>query len=149
MSTASDLVTAVRQAAVAIAPDVAATLAYAIEPLAAHSAGADYVVAAFALPPAARQHATRILDAWARHPQLPGAAIALMLQVASETAETLRDASTVDVVWTGPSSYEVPTYPTALALADVIRETRDRLLLVAFSSTEVPTVLNDLRNKME
>lgn len=96
-------------------------------------------VAAFA------SEAGRLVDAWSEHaPRLPGAAIALALEAASQTASSVQGGQTVDVVWTGPTTPQVPVRLTRAVLTEVIRAATDELLIVSFAAYRVQSVLDEI-----
>jgi putative cardiolipin synthase len=89
--------------------------------------------------------AGRLVDAWSEHaPQLPGAAIALALEAASQTATSVQGGQTVDIVWTGPTTPQVPVRLTRAVLTEVIRAATDELLIVSFAAYRVQSVVDEI-----
>ncbi len=103
-------------------------------------------VSADAAPANAHVQATlsSLLSAWHDAPDLPGSAMALALRSAAASFREARDAQTVDVVWTGPTSHGVPVRRTREVLIDVIGEAREELLMVSFAAYKVRVVLDAL-----
>jgi putative cardiolipin synthase len=88
-----------------------------------------------------RQAAHRILDTWR---DLPGEAVALALRCAARATAVTRAEQSIDVVWTGPQSREVPVRLTRAVLVDVIRAARERLIVVSFTAYRVAVVVEEL-----
>ncbi len=88
-----------------------------------------------------RQAAHRILDAWQ---DLPGEAVALALHTAARAITSARAEQSIDVVWTGPQTREVPVRLTRAVLVDVIRAARERLIVVSFTAYRVAVVVEEL-----
>ncbi len=89
--------------------------------------------------------AGRLIDTWSRHrPELAGVALALALRAAARTAESLRAAQTIDVVWTGPTTPHVPVRLTRAVLLEVIRTAERHLILTSFAAYGVQPVLDAL-----
>ncbi len=88
-----------------------------------------------------RQAAHRILDAWQ---DLPGGAVALALRSAARAVAAARTEQSIDVVWTGPQTREVPVRLTRAVLVDVIRAARERLIVVSFAAYRVAVVVEEL-----
>jgi phosphatidylserine/phosphatidylglycerophosphate/cardiolipin synthase-like enzyme len=112
--------------------------------LARHDRASDrarITVPAAVATPAFRQAAYRILDAWR---DLPGEAVALALRSAARAATVTRAEQSIDVVWTGPQSREVPVRLTRAVLLDVIRAARERLIVVSFTAYRVAMVVEEL-----
>jgi phosphatidylserine/phosphatidylglycerophosphate/cardiolipin synthase-like enzyme len=100
--------------------------------------------------PAFQEHTQRLLAAWsASRSALAGSAVALALRAAVRSVEAERESEDIEIVWTGPSSGEVPVRLTREALIDVIRAARDSLIVVSFAAYKVDLVLNELRAAVE
>ncbi len=96
-------------------------------------------VAAFAA------EAGRLVDAWGDHASdLSGKAVALALRTAARTADAGRASQSIDVVWTGPTTTQVPVRLTRAVLLEVIRSAHHQLLLVSFAAYRVQVVLDEL-----
>lgn len=145
MTAPTPLQEAIRAAAVTLTPGHLLAMADAVEhsdgwhPTAVHRAHRKVVT------PVSRQHATAICQAWHdTDAQLSGAAVALGLRTAAATAEAMRSQQSVELVWTGPDSHEVPVRLTADALREVILAAHNDLLLLSFSSFAVRDLIEDL-----
>jgi phosphatidylserine/phosphatidylglycerophosphate/cardiolipin synthase-like enzyme len=112
--------------------------------LARHDGASDrarVTVPAAVATPAFRQAAYRILDAWR---DLPGEAVALALRCAASAAAITRAEQSIDLVWTGPQTREVPVRLTRAVLVDVIRAAHERLIVVSFTAYRVAVVVEEL-----
>ena len=69
-----------------------------------------------------------------------GGSVALALTAALHAARRERARQSVDIVWTGPETREVPVRLTRAALMDVIRSATGRLVLVSFAAYRVREV---------
>lgn len=92
----------------------------------------------------ARAHVRRLLDAWGADPSTTGSALALALRAGAEATQRLRASQSIDVVWTGPASPEVPVKLTGDVLRDVVRSAADNLVLVSFAAYRVPGVVEEI-----
>jgi cardiolipin synthase C len=98
-------------------------------------------VAAFA------SEAGRLVDAWGQGaPEMSGAAIALALEASHQTATSVQSAQTVDIVWTGPTTPQVPVRLTRAVLTEVIRAATAELLIVSFAAYRVQSVLDEIED---
>jgi phosphatidylserine/phosphatidylglycerophosphate/cardiolipin synthase-like enzyme len=93
--------------------------------------------------PRVQEVARIVVDAWPEG--LPGAAVALALRAASQAVEELNAEQSLDIVWTGPASAEVPVRRTLAVLLEVIRAARQRLTMVSFAAYKVEDVAVELR----
>src|SRR3989442_14804864 len=84
--------------------------------------------------PAFRRAASGILDAWAAEPGVHGPVVAAALWAAVDTAEAVRATQGLDVVWTGPSSAEVPVRLTREVLLEVIGGAASALIIVSYAA---------------
>ncbi len=84
-------------------------------------------------------------QAWSREPETTGFGIALALRSAALTAERMRSASSLEVVWTGPTSNEVPVRKSAQVLERLIDDARRRLIIVSFAAYKVNSIEERLR----
>lgn len=138
------LISALQKAASTLPRTLLHSIANAVEahPLASDRARRDAVRSV--VPTTARENALSICDAWQMAcPTLPGAAVALALRSVAATATALRDAQTVELVWTGPVT-SVPTRSTRQALVDLTREAKHTLLLVSFSAYRDQGIIDEL-----
>lgn len=108
---------------------------------ATHSGPTDAARAeVLAIVPTARYRdaARAVLDAWPEG--LSGAAVALTLRTATRAQSTVREEEQVEIVWTGPSTAEVPLRHTHAVLVDVIRRAQHQLIAVSFAAYRVEDV---------
>jgi putative cardiolipin synthase len=95
--------------------------------------------------PRYREIALALLDEWtSKASDLPGSAVALALRSASRTLEQEQHRESVDIVWTGPTTAEVPVRLTREALIDVIRAAQEKLIIVSFAAYKVEVIVNEL-----
>jgi phosphatidylserine/phosphatidylglycerophosphate/cardiolipin synthase-like enzyme len=85
-----------------------------------------------------RDAARSVLDAWPDG--LPGAAVALALRTSGPALATVRDEQRLEIVWTGPSTPEVPLRHTHAVLVEVIGAARHRLVAVSFAAHRVDEI---------
>jgi phosphatidylserine/phosphatidylglycerophosphate/cardiolipin synthase-like enzyme len=139
-----DLRSAIQRAVVELPTNQLHKLAAACQPFETPDAIARHL-ALNAVPTAVfRHHVAAICAAWVAAPSVPGAALALALRAAADAAAEVRDTQRVEVVWTGPSSPEVPVRATSAVLADLIDEAATELILVSFAAYKVPAILDRL-----
>lgn len=84
-------------------------------------------------------------NAWLQEPATLGATVALALRTSALTADRMRNATSVEVVWTGPTSNEVPVRKSAQVLERLIDDARRRIVIVSFAAYKVPSVDDRLR----
>jgi phosphatidylserine/phosphatidylglycerophosphate/cardiolipin synthase-like enzyme len=95
--------------------------------------------------PHARAAADGLIATWqAEAPDVSPDALALALRGAAQGATQRRADQTLELVWTGPETQEIPLRQTAQALLDVIRAARNRLTIVSFAITRVASVEAEL-----
>lgn len=142
----SPLAEAVAGAARALAPAHVEALAAAVE--GATGCSPSVVAAATrAVPsPSFQALAQAVLDAWTRESEVPGAAVALALRTALMSVQAAVAEQSVEIVWTGPTTPEVPLRRTDVVLAEVIAAARARLVLVSFAAYKVPSVVAALED---
>jgi phosphatidylserine/phosphatidylglycerophosphate/cardiolipin synthase-like enzyme len=112
---------------------------------AARCSGAAEAVRAnlhYLVPTAAFERVTRrLVEAWQ---ESSGQAVALGLRAAVRAVAAARADQTIDIVWTGPQTPEVPVRLTRAVLVDVIRSAAERLVIVSFAAYKVALVINEL-----
>lgn len=121
------LLAAVLAAAESLPPAAVETLARSAE-INAIDLGAGLAHSQF------RSHADSVRAAWQEQPEVPGAQVAAMLRAAAGARLAVVSVATLDVVWTGPSSYVVPSRTTEAVVLDVIAAARKHLLLVTYAA---------------
>lgn len=72
--------------------------------------------------------------------------VASALRGASATAALRESRGTVEMVWTGPSTGQIPVRHTEQVLCEVINHAKRRLFLVSFVAYEVNSIITALRN---
>jgi phosphatidylserine/phosphatidylglycerophosphate/cardiolipin synthase-like enzyme len=92
-----------------------------------------------------RHQAAAVCAAWAEESGVSGRSVALAVRVAADAVAEVRGGQKVSVVWTGPSSYEVPVRATSAVLTDVIAEAQHELIVVSFAAYKVPEVVEALQ----
>ena len=98
-------------------------------------------IVANAVPTRAFREAGReVCEAWERSPRVPGREIAIALQSAATAAAAIRATQSIDIVWTGPASTEVPVRLTREVLLEIIGEARSSLIIVSFAAYEVAEI---------
>src|SRR5438094_978930 len=108
------------------------------------SSAASWRQPGVATVPAFHRAASSILDAWEAEPSVLGPLVAVALCAAVDTAEAVRATQSLDVVWTGPSSAEVPVRLTGEALLEVIGGATSSLIIVSYAAYKVPDIIRAL-----
>lgn len=90
--------------------------------------------------PGFKKAVANLWQAWAVEPDTPGVAVALALRSAALVVDRMRAASSLEVVWTGPTSNEVPVRKSAQVLEQLIDDARKHLIIVSFAAYKVPSV---------
>lgn len=135
------LLAAIRNAALAMAPSQAMRLAAVIAAHETPSTRARGEGLAVAPVPVFRHLAVAVLEAWEAESAVPGPIVAAALSGAVETADAVRAAQSLDVVWTGPASAEVPVRLTREVLLELIAGATSSLILVSYAAYKVPDVI--------
>ncbi|MBK6670716.1 MAG: hypothetical protein IPG46_13990 [Actinobacteria bacterium] len=81
--------------------------------------------------------------AWAAHPNLPGAALALALE-SVQAAQRIADVPTVEVVVTGPDSPAAPVRLTSEVVRQLIDQATERVTLVSYAAYRMKSVITAL-----
>ena len=84
-------------------------------------------------------------QAWEADPSVNGASIALALRTSGLTTDRMRSSSSLEVVWTGPTTNQVPVRQSAQVLERLIEDARRRLIVVSFAAYKVASVETALR----
>lgn len=138
------LLVSVRQAALTLPAahtrKLAAVVAGAPGPSPALRTKATAVVPA----PNFRDLARKVFEAWAAAPSVDGNALAFALRAAADAAAQLRSSQSIDVVWTGPATAEVPVRLTSAALLHVIDSAQASLIVVSFAAYKVAQITDAL-----
>jgi cardiolipin synthase len=75
--------------------------------------------------------------------------ISSMFQASSATTSLLKNSSSVELVWTGPSNGIVPIRHTAQILKGLIDESKKRLFLVSFVAYNIVSILDAIQRAIE
>jgi len=138
------LLAAIRNAALAMAPSQARRLAEVIAGHEAPCARARGDGLAVAPVPTFRRSAVCVLEAWEAQSEVTGLVSTAALCAAVETAEAVRATQSLDVVWTGPASAEVPVRLTGEVLLEVIAGAASSLIIVSYAAYKVPAIIEAL-----
>lgn len=122
-----------------------AMLASAVESLSGPTPGGRAGAAQSAPTSAFKGEVADLWAAWLTQPDVSGASVALALRAAGGTAERLRSAQSMDIVWTGPSSSHVPVRMSGQVLLDLIDAARTELTVVSFAAYRVTEVRRALQ----
>jgi phosphatidylserine/phosphatidylglycerophosphate/cardiolipin synthase-like enzyme len=93
-----------------------------------------------------RNLAETMRQAWLASPLITGKEIALALRAASRTAQSIGDAASIDLVWTGPKTGLIPTRNTEQVIREVIDEAVESLFIVSYvfyNAASIVAGLND------
>lgn len=90
--------------------------------------------------PNARAALNLLLTAW-KHSALPGDVVAGILIGAAHTKLQAQSNSSVELVWTGPTTPFVATRRTEQVLVDLIQRAKSELFIVSFVAYDVPSVI--------
>jgi len=141
---ASALVEAIRAAIKSMPAGHVESLAAAIDTLPCFRESAMGPALSAVASPAYRRNASGFLESWRAAPDVPGQALALALRAASGVRADAAQEETVEVVWTGPTSHEIPVRRTREVLLELVAIATQRLTMVSFAAYEVPEVLAEL-----
>lgn len=140
----SALVQAIRVAVQSMPAGHVESLASVIAKVPCFSEAAAGPVLSAVASPTYRTNAGRFLDSWGTAPDVSGLALALALRAASSVRADVKQEETVEVVWTGPTSHEIPLRRTREVLLELIGLATQRLTVVSFAAYRVPEVLTAL-----
>jgi cardiolipin synthase A/B len=93
--------------------------------------------------PAARSALDRVLDGWVQA-SISGDVVGGILLGAAHARQQALSESSVELVWTGPTTPFVATRRTEQVLLDLIRRAERDVFLVSFVAYDVPSVINEL-----
>lgn len=97
----------------------------------------------WALTPGAGERLDKLVACW-RSSDIPPGELSGMLRGASFAYHSVRSASDIELVWTGPSSELVATRKTEQALLEVINAAKKRLFLTSFVAYDVASIMTAL-----
>jgi len=81
---------------------------------------------------------------WAETPGVSGGAVALALRATALAFERARKEQRIETVWTGPTTKAVPLRQTLGVLLQVVKASRERLVVVSFAAYKVAKVVEAL-----
>src|SRR6266487_2042809 len=118
------------------------TLASAIAACSAQDWGCVRLQATQAVPqPQLRALVVDMLTVWQQQaPDVLPADVALMLRTAAATARSVREAQTIELVWTGPLVAGPAMRRTDQALLQVINAAQQSLLIVSFAVYKISAI---------
>jgi phosphatidylserine/phosphatidylglycerophosphate/cardiolipin synthase-like enzyme len=87
--------------------------------------------------------------AWSGGTDVSGATVALALRAAGLAVERARDEERIATVWTGPTTKSVPLRQTLGVLLQVVKASRERLVVVSFAAYKVPQVVDAMLTAAE
>ena len=138
-----DLLAVIAELGLELHPDRISTVASKIETLGS--------VEQFALtrssfgPNADKELVGRLDRAWRNSKDTSPSDVASALRGASAAAVLRENRGAVELVWTGPSTGQVPVRHTEQVLCEVIEAAKRRLFLVSFVAYEVDSIIRALR----
>lgn len=94
--------------------------------------------------PVARAALDRFLNVWDQHATSNDLLAGILLGAAYAHQKTLHESS-VELVWTGPTTSFVATRRTEQVLLDLIRRAERDLFLVSFVAYDVPSVIDEMK----
>ena len=93
--------------------------------------------------PGAREALDRVCASWHRT-EISGDVLAGILVGAAHARHKMRQESSIELVWTGPTTPFVATRRTEQVLLDLIRHAQSELFVVSFVAYDVPSVVTEL-----
>lgn len=138
-----DLLAVIAELGLELHPDRISTVASKIETLGS--------VEQFALtrssfgPNADKELVGRLYRAWRNSKDTSPGDVASALRGASAAAVLRENRGAVELVWTGPSTGQVPVRHTEQVLCEVIEAAKRRLFLVSFVAYEIDSIIRALR----
>lgn len=139
----NELLTVIAELGLELHPDRISTVASKIETLGSVEPF-DFIRSSFG-PNMDKALMGRLDQAWRNCRGASPRDVAYALRSASATAALRENRSTVELVWTGPSTGQVPVRHTEQVLCEVIESAKRRLFLVSFVAYEVDSIIRALR----
>jgi len=93
-----------------------------------------------------RELLQQMVRAWRNCEGISPKEVAAALRASSVTSSFIEQRSSVELVWTGPSTGLISTRNTERVLCEVIESAKKRLFLVSFVAYEVPSIVQALRS---
>lgn len=92
-----------------------------------------------------RDRALAFVDCWRTEAaDLNAAVVAVALQTAALSEQKHRDSQSVELVWTGPDTGDIPFRRTEQAILQVLDSAQVRITLVSFAVYRIPNIANAL-----
>jgi phosphatidylserine/phosphatidylglycerophosphate/cardiolipin synthase-like enzyme len=79
--------------------------------------------------------------AWSKNVPVRGETIALALRATALAVTRARNEERIETVWTGPTTKAIPLRQTLGVLLQVIKASRERLIVVSFAAYKVPQIV--------
>lgn len=98
--------------------------------------------------PAARAALDSLIATWG-HSALPGDVVAGILIGAAHARLQMQRDSSVELVWTGPTTPYVPTRRTEQVLLDLIQGAKSELFIVSFVAYDVPSIITAINSAID
>lgn len=111
--------------------------------------GAPAISSLSAPTPRERVLLDRLGDLWRHVTDIDPVALSLALRVAQRTGAEVKAKQTVELVWTGPRTEEVPVRRSDQALLEVIDSAESELLMVSYAVFNVPKVASGLARALD
>jgi len=92
---------------------------------------------------------SEFIDAWKKAENIEPKELALALMAASRTARLIERRQSIEVVWTGPETGEMPVRRTEQVLLQMIDDAKESIFLVSFVAYPIPAVEEALRRAIE
>ena len=138
-----DLLAVIAELGLELHPDRISTVASKIEVLGSVE---QLALARSIFGPNTDKELVRRLDqAWSKSKDTSPSVVASALRGASAAAVLRENRGTVELVWTGPSTVQVPVRHTEQVLCEVIEAAKRRLFLVSFVAYDVDSIIRALR----
>jgi phosphatidylserine/phosphatidylglycerophosphate/cardiolipin synthase-like enzyme len=92
-----------------------------------------------------RDRALAFVDCWWTEAiDVDAGVVAVALQTAALSEQRHRDSQTVELVWTGPESGDMPFRRTEQAILQLLDSARERITLVSFAVYRIPNIAHSL-----
>lgn len=139
-----DLLTIIAELGLELHPDRIAVIATRIETIGSVE---QFALVKSSFGPNADKHmVNRLGQAWQDAKGTSPRELASALRGAAASAALLEARGSVELVWTGPSTGQVPVRHTEQVLCEVIESAKRRLFLVSFVAYQIDSIIAALRN---
>lgn len=142
-----DLLTAIAELGLELHPDRISNAASKIEHL---ESGKQFTLARSSFGPNVDKRLMDHLDsAWSKNKDISPREVASALRGASAAAVKKENRGAIELVWTGPSTGQVPIRHTEQVLCEVIASAKKRLFLVSFVAYEIDSICRALHEAVD